>query len=127
MMYTANVVAKRKQLFHVGQHFTLHLFIDDTGTSRNSLRNTGHLPNTLFRNPQAFSSTIATLRSPQHRALGFQKSIDPLVLASNYYFEISYTLHGGIYQKLDIRLALCANVCIQSVHPTEVLSKPVAV
>ena len=76
MMYTANVVAKRKQLFHVGQHFMLHLFINDTGTSRNSLCNTGHLPNT-----QGFKVRQHTYI---HTETGSCKQTSIVTISSNY-------------------------------------------
>ena len=49
---------------------------------------------TLFRNPRALSSALATLGSPQSWALGFLNSVDPLVLPSNYYVDFSVAFSG---------------------------------
>ena len=46
----------------------------------------------LFSNPQALSSTLAMLGSPQPQALGFLNSVDPLASASNYYLVTSYRM-----------------------------------
>ena len=40
---------------------------------------------TLFRDPQAQSSTLTTLGMLQPRALGSLNQVDPLDLVSNYY------------------------------------------
>ena len=48
---------------------------------------------TLFRNPRALSSALATLGSPQPWALGFLNSVDPLVSASNYYVGRQNIIH----------------------------------
>ena len=44
---------------------------------------------TRFRNPRALSSALATLGTLQPRALGFLNRVVPLVLASNYYADIT--------------------------------------
>ena len=59
----------------------------------------------LFRNPRALSSALAPLGSPQPWALGFLNSVDPLVLASNYYIlnlddKINLSLHVCVFVTL---------------------------
>ena len=39
----------------------------------------------LFRDPQALSSALASLGSPQPRAFGSLNNLEPLVSVSNYY------------------------------------------
>ena len=48
----------------------------------------------LFRDPQACSSTLATLGMLQLQAFGSLKSIDPLDSVSNYYLVIFITWKG---------------------------------
>ena len=40
---------------------------------------------TVFRDPQALSSTLAALGSPQLRPSGSLNTVEPLVSVSNYY------------------------------------------
>ena len=46
---------------------------------------------TLFRDPQARSSALATLGTLQPRAFGSLNRVDPLDSVSNYYICISYS------------------------------------
>ena len=52
---------------------------------------------TLFRDPQARSSALAALGTPQPRAFGSLNRVDPLDSASNLYLvSIAKTLYGYI-------------------------------
>ena len=50
---------------------------------------------TFFRDPQARSSALATLRTLQPRAFGSPNRIDPLDLVSNYYVHVCVGGVGG--------------------------------
>ena len=73
---------------------------------------------TLFRDPQARSSTLATLRTLQPRAFGSLNRIDPLDLVSNYYLSYYYlpkqALHSivtmrkpGTYGWMNVSVYMC--------------------
>ena len=46
-----------------------------------------------FSNPQAFSSTLAVLRTLQSQAFGLLNHLVPSVLLSNYYFYTKFNNH----------------------------------
>ena len=61
---------------------------------------------TLFRDPQARSSALAALGTPQPRAFGSLNRVDPLDSVSNYYIQDTdywqkvvfppYIVYGGL-------------------------------
>ena len=65
---------------------------------------------TRFRNPQALSSTLASLGTLQPRAFGFLNRIDPLVSVSNYYIDSNKRNSGN--NSLNLLSFLASHVSI---------------
>ena len=59
---------------------------------------------TVFRNPQALSSTLAIARAPQPRAFGFLNTVDPMVSVSNLYLEHSVTISLHLIGPLQVSI-----------------------
>ena len=68
---------------------------------------------TLFRDPQARSSALATLGTLQPRAFGSLNHVDPLDSVSNYYIFANFATCSRLAKFLSMNFLSCVNDYIE--------------